>query len=134
MGIKVNNILPSFFATAKRDVVARYAAGALGGAIVAWAAGWASARGWYVPSKDILDMMAQGLGGVILVVVATKLGVDAVDKSEKAVVNNTVRAAITGEVPQVIAEKATATQRDHIEASPNSIVVAVPPMPAVKVE
>ena len=134
MAQDLGKILPSFFATAKRDALARYAAAALGGGAVAWAAGWAAAHGWYVPDKDTLSLLGQGLGGIIFVVVATKLGLNATDKSETVAVNNTVRAAITGEVPAAIAAKATTTQLEHIEASPVASVVAVPPMPAVKVE
>lgn len=131
---KINNILPSFFATAQRDVVARYVAGAVGGAVIGWGAGWAKAHGWYVPNQDVLNLAAQGVGGIVFVAVIARLGVNAVTKSEAVVVNNTVRAAITGEVPQAIADKASATQIDHIQASPQAIVTDAPPMPPAKVE
>lgn len=134
MANQLEKILPSFFASAKTDTVLRYAAGAIGGAVVGWAAGWARSRGWYVPDKDVLNLAAQGIGGMVVVAVVARLGVNAVTKSEAVVVNNTVRAAITGEVPQAIADKATQTQIDHIVASPVATVSPAPPMPAVKVE
>lgn len=129
-----NKILPSFFASAKTDTVLRYTAGAIGGAIIGWGAGWAKTRGWYVPGQDVLNLAAQGIGGLVVVAVVARLGVNSVTKSELAVTNNTIRAAITGEVPQLIADKATSTQIEHIEASPIATVSAAPPMPAIKIE
>lgn len=129
----LEKILPSFFATAKRDVVARYIAGAAAGGIVGWAAGWARAHGWYVPDKDVLGMATQAIAGLVFVIVVARLGVNATNKSEIAIVNNTVRAAVTGEVPEAIAARATPAQAAAIEASPTAMVASVPPAPAVKV-
>lgn len=123
-----DSILPAWLGTASRDAVARYVAASIGGATVAWGASWAKSHGWYVPDKDVLALAAQAIGGVALVALMTRWGVNATNKSEKVAVANTMEAAATGVVPAAIAAKATPEQLAKVDASPQATIAPVPPV------
>jgi hypothetical protein len=113
------------------ELFGRYAAAMAGAFLVGYGACYVVMKGYYVPDKDMVSLITQVLVGIIISAVATKLGFSAQAKSEATVVANTIEAAATGQVPEVIAAKATPSQVAKMESSPATIVSAAP-MPATK--
>jgi hypothetical protein len=114
------------------ELFGRYAAAMAGAFLIGYAACYFVMKGYYVPDKDTVSLIVQVLVGVILSGIATKLGFSAQQTSELTVVANTVQAAITGQVPEAIAAKATSGQIDAIQASPQAAVTPVAPAPPAK--
>lgn len=123
---KTIQILPAITGDARRDALFRYVGGVVGGAIVGVAVGFAKAHGWWTPDADMIPLLTQAVGGLVIVWFVTRAGMNAVTKSEAAVVSNTISAATTGVVPAAIAARATPAQTASIDASPTAVVAPVP--------
>lgn len=130
-------ILPAITGNPRADALWRYAAAAVGALVAGIAIGWANAHGFDFKALaklgiDMPTLIAQAATGLVIATVATVMGYRAVGKSEAAVVNNTVAAALTGVVPLAIAAKASEAQAAAIDASPTATIANVPPAPATK--
>lgn len=127
-------ILTGLTNSPRAETLGRYAGGIAGGIIIGIGIGYAMARGWYVPDQDTIKLGAQILVGAALSGAATKMGLTALNNSEKSVIVNTIAAAISGQVPVAIAAKATLEQLQKIENAPAATVANVPPVtPTTKV-
>lgn len=114
----------------KLELLGRYAGAFAGGAALGYAANYIVMKGYYVPDKDTVSLIAQVFVGVAVTGIATKLGFSAQQKSELTVVANTIEAAASGQVPEAIAAKATPNQVTRMEQSPATIVAVAPLPPA----
>lgn len=115
-------IIASLTGAPKAETLARYGAAMIGAAAVGVAVGWAKAHGYKIPDADTIKLYVQGVGGLVLMIWATMLGFTAMRKSEQAVIQNTVQAALTGEVPAAIMAKASPEQAKAVEDAPNASV------------
>lgn len=122
MADNTKSVLPAITGNALADTNIRYAAAIIGAAIVGFGVSWAKARGWHVPDADTLKLYGQLVGGVVLLVGAWIAGNRATISSQAAVVNSTVKAALTGEVPANVAAKASPEQVAAVVASPTATI------------
>jgi hypothetical protein len=102
------------------------ASGAAAGIIVTWL----NAHGFNDPNLTL--MVSGAVAALLSGVAATAWGWWQTHQSQAAIVNNTVHAALTGEVPESIISKATEAQAQAVQASPTASVVsksAEPPAP-----
>jgi len=86
---------------------------------------WLNAHGFNDPNLSL--MISGAIAAVLSAAAAALWGWWAAHMSQAAIVNNTVRAALTQEVPAAIMAKATETQARAVEENPNTTVVPTPP-------
>ena len=88
---------------------------------------WLNAHGFHDPNLTL--MVSGGFAAVLSMLAATVWGWMATHWSQAAIVNNTVHAALTGEVPVAVISKATEAQAQAVQASPRADVVDKPSAP-----
>lgn len=124
-------LVPSITGNPAADTIIRNgiiaASGAAAGVIVTWL----NAHGFNDPNLSL--MVSGAVAAVLSGIAATAWGWWQTHQSQAAIVNNTIHAALTGEVPAAIASKATEEQARAVEASPTATVVSVQPTPTAKV-
>lgn len=117
-------LVPSITGNPAADTIIRNGIIAASGAAAGIIVTWLNAHGFSDPN---LSLMVSGASAAILSgIAATIWGWWQTHQSQNAIINNTIHAALTGEVPEAIASKATAEQASAVEASPTAKVVAAP--------
>jgi hypothetical protein len=129
-------LVPSITGSPQIDTFLGYLATHVGAIAAAVAIAWMDAHGFDTKALaktglDLNILIATTVGGFILSIAAWVWGQYRTKWAQGAIVNNTVRAALTGEVPAAIMAKATESQARAIEENPATTVVATPPAPAV---
>lgn len=121
------NVVPTVTGNPKYDTALGYFAVHVGMILAASCVAWMDAHGFDTKAlaKDGIDLTVLISGtivGIILSVAAWVWGQYRTKWSQKAIVDNTVHAALTGEVPVAIISKATIAQAQAVEASPTASV------------
>jgi hypothetical protein len=128
-------LVPTLTGNVQVDTALRYAAAHLGAAAATAAVVWMDAHGFDTKAlaKSGVDMsvlIPTVVGGLVLSVGAWAWGQLSTKWSQAATVNNTVHAALTGEVPAAIIARASESQARAVEESPTTTIVPTPPPPS----
>lgn len=127
-------LVPTLTGNPQMDTAIRYGASKLGMAAAGAAVAWMDAHGWdsKALAKDGIDisvLITTAVVGVVMALATWVWGQLSTKWSQAAIVNNTVSAALTGEVPAAIIAKASEAQARAVEASPTATIVPTPPAP-----
>ncbi len=120
-------LVPTITGNPATDTIIRNAIIGLSGAAAGVIVTWLNAHGFADPNLSL--MVSGAVAAVLSTVAAAAWGVWATHKSQAAIVNNTVHAALTGEVPVSVISKASESQAKAVEASPTATIVAKPAEP-----
>lgn len=100
-------------------------------AIISLAAGltgilvtWLNSHG--IKDPNLTVVLSGAIVSALVAVAGIVWGIWQTRQSQQAIVNNTIHAALTGEVSQAVAAKATVEQATAIEASPVASVAPAP--------
>lgn len=127
-------LVPSVTGNPQIDTFLGYLFTHLGVLAAGIAIAWMDAHGFDTKALsnsglDLSVLIATTVGGFLVSIAAWVWGQYRTKWAQGAIVNNTVRAALTGEVPAAIMAKATEAQAQAVEANPNTVVVPTPPAP-----
>lgn len=120
-------LVPSITGNPAADTVIRNSIIAASGAAAGIIVTWLNAHGFNDPNLSL--MVSGAVAAVMSTVAAMAWGWWQTHQSQLAIVNNTIHAAVTGEVPVAIVAKATAEQARAVEDSPTATVVMHAPTP-----
>lgn len=120
-------LVPTVTGNPAADTIIRNAIIGLSGGAAGVIVGWLNAHGFNDPNLTL--MVSGAIAATLSFVAATAWGWYATHLSQAAIVNNTVHAALTGEVPASVMSKATVAQAQAVEASPTATVVSKPAEP-----
>lgn len=117
-------LVPTVTGNPVYDTVIRNSIIASSGAVAAVIVTWLNAHGFKDPNLSL--MVSGAIAAIMSGGAAMVWGWWATHMSQNAIVNNTVHAALTGEVPVAVIAKATEAQAKAIDLSPTASVVMAP--------
>lgn len=122
-------LVPSVTGNPAYDTAIGYIAVHVGAVLAVMCITWMNAHGFDTASLaksgiDMSTLIAGAVAGIIISAAAWIWGQWRTCNSQKAIVNETVNAALTGVVPAAIAAKMSPEQAQAIEAAPNAKVGA----------
>lgn len=120
-------LVPTVTGNPAADTLIRNCIIASSGAAAGIMVTWLNAHGFNDPNLSL--MISGAIAAVLSAVAATAWGWWATHMSQNAIVNNTIHAALTGEVPVSVIAKATEAQAKAVDMSPTASVVARPAEP-----
>ena len=120
-------LVPTVTGNPAADTIIRNTIIGLSGAIAGVIVTWLNAHGFNDPNLTL--MVSGAIAAVLSFLAATAWGWWATHMSQAAIVNNTVHAALTGEVPLSVIARASQAQAKAVEASPTASVVSAPAAP-----
>lgn len=124
-------LVPTVTGNPAADTIIRNCIIASSGAAAGVMVTWLNAHGFNDPNLSL--MISGAIAAVLSAVAATVWGWWATHMSQNAIVENTIHAALTGEVPVAVIAKATEAQAKAVDLSPTASVVyssAAPSAPA----
>lgn len=119
--------VPTVTGNPATDTIIRNAIIGMSGAAAGVIVTWLNSHGFNDPNLSL--MISGAIAAVLSMLAATIWGWWSTLQSQKAIVNNTVHAALTGEVPVSVMAKATIAQAVAVDQSPRATVVLKPAGP-----
>jgi hypothetical protein len=113
-------IVPSITGNPMLDTALRNGIITASAALAAIIVTWLNSKGFSDPNLTLL--VSGAIASVLTAIAAIAWGIWQTRKSQQAIVNNTVHAALTGEVSAAIVAQATPEQAKAIQAAPNTTV------------
>lgn len=113
-------LVPTVTGNATVDTALRNLTITLSAAVTAMIMTFLNQHGFNDPNLTLL--ISGAVASTITAIAAIAWGIWSTRQSQKAIINNTVHAALTGEVSAAIISKATPAQAQAIDAAPNATV------------